>query len=94
MCGSVFKKVIFNECNFAGADFSNCTFEDTVFSKCDLRNAIFYNGSLAGTDFRTSELLGLKAFAPDLNGAIIERRQAIELAEQLADLLGLKLTND
>ena len=94
MCGSNFKRVTFSECHFAGIDFSDCIFEECTFNKCDLRNAIFYNAKVAGTDFRTSELFGLKCYAPDLSGAVIERHQALELAPQLAGLLGIEIKED
>jgi len=91
MCGSIFKTVVFRGCNFAGADFSNCNFEEVCFEACDLREAIFYNAKLDGTNLCGSQLLGIKAFAADLKGAIIDQQQAIELAPQMAELLQIEV---
>ncbi len=72
--GSVFKKVIFQNCVLPGADFSNCNFQETMFVGCDLSETLFYDAKLQGTD---------------LTGAIMGEEQVRELAPQLAELLGI-----
>lgn len=59
------------------------------FHNCDLSEAQFYEAKLNNVDFSGARLDGIKIGALDLKGAIIYQQQAIEMAEQLANLLGL-----
>jgi uncharacterized protein YjbI with pentapeptide repeats len=92
--GSVFNKVIFQNCSLPGADFSNCNFRETRFIGCDLSETLFYDAKLQDTDFRSSTIVGMKAFAKDLSGVIMGEEQIRELAPQLAELLGINVRDD
>ena len=86
-----FKDCRFLNCNLREADFYEANLEGIVFSGCDLRGVQLYGASLKGADFRGSQLEGLQARAEDLQGAIIDSLQLLDLARDLAAMIGLKV---
>src|SRR5262245_24630136 len=89
VCG--FKDCRFVNCNLREADFYDANLDGAVFSGCDLRGAQMFGASLKGTDFRGSQLAGLQVRVEDLQGAIIDSIQLLDLARDLARLIGLQV---
>jgi len=89
VCG--FKDCRFVNCNLREADFYDANLDGAVFSGCDLRGAQMFGASLKGTDFRGSQLAGLQVRVEDLQGAIIDSIQLLDLARDLARLIGLEV---
>ena len=73
----------FVECDFTEADFQGADLTGVAFVKCNLTNAEFSHARLAGADLRTASLDGIKAGAPELQGAIVTPMQAAYLAGRL-----------
>jgi uncharacterized protein YjbI with pentapeptide repeats len=92
VCG--FKDCRFSNCNLREADFYQADLSGVAFTGCDLRGAQLYGARLKGADFRGSQLEGLQAGVEDLDGAIIDAVQAVELARDMARMLGLKVVED
>jgi len=86
-----FKDCRFLNCNLREADFYEANLEGIVFSGCDLRGVQLYGANLKGADFRGSQLEGLQARAEDLQGAIIDSLQLLDLAPDLAAMIGLRV---
>jgi len=86
-----FKDCRFLNCNLREADFYEANLEGIVFSGCDLRGVQLYGANLKGADFRGCQLEGLQARAEDLQGAIIDSLQLLDLARDLAAMIGLKV---
>jgi uncharacterized protein YjbI with pentapeptide repeats len=89
VCG--FKDCRFLKSNLREADFYEANLEGVVFSSCDLRGAQLYGANLKGADFRGSQLEELQVRAEDLQGAIIDSLQLLDLAPDLARLIGLNV---
>ncbi len=87
---SVFKRVRFENCKLSEASFGDANLSGVVFDKCDLTNANFQNATLAGADFRGSKLDGLRVGLKELQGAIIEPSQAVNVV----GLLGITVKWD
>ncbi len=94
LCSTEFKKVCFKNCRLTGVDLRFSDLQEAVFDRCDLQQAILYDAKMQGADLRGSQLNAIKANAPDLKGAIIDVRQSIDLAGQLANMLGIQLKNE
>ncbi len=73
----------FEQCELRDASFEGSNLAGVVFDRCDLRGADFRETTLRGTDLRGSQLDGLKVGIKDLQGAIIDPTQAVQLAELL-----------
>jgi uncharacterized protein YjbI with pentapeptide repeats len=80
-----FKSVRFEQCNLRGASFEENKLSKVVFDHCDLSGAKMWGTQLAGVDLHTSQIDGLRIDPKDLQRAIIDREQAI----QVVGLLGL-----
>jgi uncharacterized protein YjbI with pentapeptide repeats len=89
--GSQLKDCVFEKCTFPKIDFRLCKMENVAFVECDLSEAEFYDAKFTNVDFRTSRLSGIKAHPADFKGMIIDRQQALELADHLAVLLGIRI---
>ena len=68
-----------------GALFEGADLRVVTFTRCDLTNADLQGANLRGADLRGSLLDGLRVGPKDMQGAIIDPSQAI----QVAGLLGL-----
>jgi uncharacterized protein YjbI with pentapeptide repeats len=68
-----------------GALFDGADLRGVTFARCDLTNADLQGANLRGADLRGSLLDGLRIDSQDLQGAIIDPSQAV----QVAGLLGL-----
>jgi len=86
-----FKDCRFLNCNLREADFYEANLEGIVFSGCDMRGVQLQGANLKGADFRGSQLEGLQARAEDLQGAIIDSLQLLDLARDLAAMIGLRV---
>lgn len=82
-----FKAVRFEHCALREASFAGTNLAGVVFANCDLVRADLRNTKLVGADFRGSKLDGLQVGIKELQGAIIDPSQAV----QLATLLGLSV---
>ncbi len=82
---ATFKSARFEKCTLRGASFEEAHLAGVVFSECDLTNADLRGARLHGTDFRGSVISGVQAGATELQGAIIDPSQAI----QVVGLLGV-----
>lgn len=82
---SSFKAVRFERSTLREASFEGANLSGVVFDTCDLQKADLRNTKLVGTDFRGSMLSGIQVGIKELQGAIIDPAQAV----QLADLLGM-----
>jgi uncharacterized protein YjbI with pentapeptide repeats len=86
-----FKDCRFLNCDLREVDFYEANLEGIAFSGCDLRGVQLYGANLKGADFRGSQLAGLQARAEDLQGAIIDSLQLLDLARDLAAMIGLRV---
>ena len=86
-----FKDCRFLNCNLREADFYEANLQAVALSGCDLRGVQLYGANLKGADFRGSQLEGLQVRAEDLQGAIIDSLQLLDLAPDLARLIGLNV---
>ncbi len=84
---ATFKNARFENCNLRGADFLEADLRGVVFQNCDLQDAQMSFCKLENTDFRGSDILGLKVGVENLNGAIVEPFQAA----YFAGLMGLQV---
>lgn len=81
------KAVRFERCTLTQASFEGADLTGVVFADCDLTHANFSGATLTNTDFRGSVINGLQVGAKELQGAIIEAAQAV----QMVGLLGLQV---
>lgn len=82
---ATFKLARFENCRLTQASFEGADLTDVVFSGCDLTQANFLGAKLSGADLRGSVINQLLVGMRELQGAIIEPAQAV----QMAGLLGL-----
>jgi uncharacterized protein YjbI with pentapeptide repeats len=82
---AVFKAARFEGCVLRGALFESADLRGVVFARCDLTNADLQGANLRGADLSGSLLDGLRIGLKDVQGAIIDPSQAV----QVAGLLGL-----
>jgi uncharacterized protein YjbI with pentapeptide repeats len=82
-----FKNCRFSKCVLRKGSFDSSDMGKVVFDNCDLTEADFHLAKLKGTDFRTSQVGGLKVGVEDMQGAIIAPHQAL----QVVGLLGVKV---
>lgn len=81
--GATFKRVRFTRCQLNEASFQEADLTGVVFDHCDLRQASFQGAKLMGTDFRGSNVEGLRVGSQDVAGAIIDPAQAVVFASAL-----------
>lgn len=86
-----FKAVLFKNCLLKAADFQGSSFTDVSFEKCDLAGAEFRQCSVTSLDLRSSEVAEIR-YVEGLKGATISPEQLMDLARQLAFVVGLKIT--
>jgi uncharacterized protein YjbI with pentapeptide repeats len=85
---SAIEQVSFEDCVLTGADFQGASISATLFSGCKLLEADFSKADLSLVDLRGSEL-ALAGSVLGLGGAIIDPLQLMELAQTLAQELGI-----
>jgi uncharacterized protein YjbI with pentapeptide repeats len=78
-----FEHTRFEQCELREASFEGANLSGVVFDRCDLREADLRGTTLHGTDLRGSQLDGLRVGVKDLEGAIIDAQQAVQLAALL-----------
>jgi uncharacterized protein YjbI with pentapeptide repeats len=77
--------VRFEKCNLQNISIESTKLSETGFHNCDLTHAIFGRTKLSGTDLRGSILNGMQIDAQEMQGAIIDPSQAL----QVVGLLGV-----
>jgi uncharacterized protein YjbI with pentapeptide repeats len=82
---ATFKSARFENCLLRGVSFEEANLAEAVFFHCDLADADLRGADLHGADFRGSVINGLQVGAGELQGAIIDSTQAI----QVVTLLGV-----
>ena len=82
---AAFKAARFEGCVLRGTLFEGSDLRGVVFTRCDLTNADLQGANLRGADLRGSLLDGLRVNPKDVQGAIIDPSQAV----QVVGLLGL-----
>jgi uncharacterized protein YjbI with pentapeptide repeats len=87
---SAFNGARFERCNLSNASFQDADLSGVVFKECDLSSADLRGAKLAGADLRGSKLDGLNVGIKELQGAIIEPAQAV----QVVGLLGIMVKWD
>jgi uncharacterized protein YjbI with pentapeptide repeats len=78
-----FRRVRFDRCLFRRASFEGADLTGVIFRGCDLTGADLRNAKLQGTDLRGSTITGLQVHVRDLEGAIVDPGQALDLAPLL-----------
>ena len=73
--------------NLQSSSMNEVTWKNIAFLECDLNKAELVRTKLKGIDFSTCEMNGITVNISDLNGAIVNEFQALELSK----LLGLKI---
>ena len=73
--------------NLQSTSMNEVTWKNIAFSECNLNKSELVRTKLKGIDFSTCELNGITVNISDLNGAIVNEFQALELSK----LLGLKI---
>ncbi|MER6560509.1 pentapeptide repeat-containing protein [Streptomyces sp. NPDC001027] len=82
--GAKLRDVTFLDCSLGDVDFGGATLEGVFFPGTALDQVDFAKGSLTRVDLREVTALGLASGAEDLRGAIINTRQLLDLAPDLA----------
>ena len=82
-----FRDVKIEKTNLQSSSMNEITWKNVIFSECDLNQSEFVRTQLKGIDFSTCEFYGITVNIGDLNGAIVNEFQALELSK----LLGLKI---
>ena len=73
--------------NLQSSSMNEVTWKNIAFLECDLNKSELVRTKLKGIDFSTCEFNGITVNISDLNGAIVNEFQALELSK----LLGLKI---
>ena len=73
--------------NLQSSSMNEVTWKNISFSECDFNKSELVRTKLKGIDFSTCEFNGITVNISDLNGAIVNEFQALELSK----LLGLKI---
>ncbi|NJN67408.1 MAG: pentapeptide repeat-containing protein [Chloroflexaceae bacterium] len=81
------KATRFEHCTLRQASFASSTLAGVVFRHCDLTQADFRGANLRGADLRGSILDGLQVGVRELQGAIIDSGQAVQLVRVLGVLV-------
>ena len=68
--------------------------KDVTLQNCQLKDCEIYGATLKNVDCRGSQLDGVKANAKDLKGVIVDYQQALDLADCLASMLGIRIIKD
>jgi uncharacterized protein YjbI with pentapeptide repeats len=84
---AICKAVRFEKCILHEALLEESDLNGVVFKECDLTHASLLGSSLNDVDLRGSVINGIKAYAKDMRGAIIEPSQAI----QVVSLMGVRV---
>ncbi len=85
---SSLKRVSFEDCVLTGADFQGARIDASLFRGCELIDTDFSGARLSRVDLRGSRL-ALAGSVRGMRGAIVDSVQLIDLAEALADELGI-----
>ena len=75
--------------NLQSASMNEVRWKNIMFSECNFNKSELVRTKLKGIDFSNCELNGITVNISDLNGAIVNEFQALELSK----LLGLKIKN-
>lgn len=79
-----FRKMTLKQIDFGEADLRSCDFRETVFEDCSLRDANLSGCRFEKSDLRGADLGGVRLTdAKQFKGAIISKRQAADLLNQL-----------
>jgi fluoroquinolone resistance protein len=81
--GVSLKKMRFERCSFAEADFSLADLDEAIFKDCDLSNVDLQQTTFAYTDLRGSNLTGWNPKRYDLTGIIVTPSQLEALAGEI-----------
>jgi uncharacterized protein YjbI with pentapeptide repeats len=85
-----FKSVVFRNCSLRSSDFHGASFNDVHFEGCTLDGAEFRACSVESLDLRGSNIREIR-YLEGLKGATIDPVQLVELAPQLARIVGLHI---
>jgi uncharacterized protein YjbI with pentapeptide repeats len=80
--------VIFSTCSLVEAQFEACDLSGIALDGCSMHLTEFVRGTYRGCDLRGNDLASVRGVA-NLHGAVIDRAQALQLAEALAADLGV-----
>lgn len=87
---SACKGVWFDQCTLREASFEGCDLSGAIFRRCDLSNADFRGAKLGGADLRGSTIAGMQVGIKELQGAIVDPAQAV----QIVGLLGITVAQE
>ena len=82
------RDVTFEDCSFADAFLGGARLERVRFVRCDLTGADLDRAQLDDVDVRSSQVEGVRRLG-DLRGAVVDPTQARDMAERLAQQIGL-----
>lgn len=82
-----FRDVKMENTNLQSSSMNEVSWKNIIFLECDLNKSELVRTKLKGIDFSTCEFNGITVNISDLNGAIVNEFQALELSK----LLGLKI---
>lgn len=88
--GARLREVRFEDCVLLEPDFADATLTDVTFDGCVLTTAQWSKATLATVDLSGARLVAPQGLT-SLRGATISRVQLIELADALADQLGIRI---
>jgi uncharacterized protein YjbI with pentapeptide repeats len=89
--GAELHEVVFEDCILRDVDFSGSRLMDVKFPGSALRGAKFAKSKLTRADFRDATVVEVVDGYQNLRGAIIDSGQAVELAVDLAQALGISV---
>jgi uncharacterized protein YjbI with pentapeptide repeats len=87
--GAALHDVVFEDCILRDVDFTSAKLTDVKFPGTALRGAKFAKAKLARADFRDATVVEVVDGYQNLRGSIIDSGQAVELAADLAQALGI-----
>lgn len=87
---STCRRVCFDQCTLREASFEGSDLSGAIFRRCDLSKADFRGTKLSRADFRGSTIAGMQVGVKELQGAIVDSAQAI----QIAGLLGITVAEE
>jgi uncharacterized protein YjbI with pentapeptide repeats len=82
---------VFEDCILRDVDFSGAKLMDVKFPGSALRGSKFAKSKLAKVDFRDATMVEVIDGYQNLRGSIIDSSQAVELAVDMAQALGISV---
>ncbi len=81
------EEVIFENCNLSNSSFSECKIKHIYFENSELTQAQLFRTKLKSIDLSTCDINGIITSIEDIEGAIVNNFQAIELSKLMGIII-------